>query len=392
MPVVAIPLIVVFAVALIALVLYYALEALVTGISYVLPTFSIPGLGSIRNFALGAIHGALGVVQNYILPSLAVVVQFINAPVVLLSEFFSKIGALAGEAYSSILWIKTTLVPRVTTALQAYAANLYNQAIAYTNGAISVVNNAIAAAESYAVNHANQLYNAIYATAAQWVANAIAHADAAVSAVQHEAQQLYNQSIAYTVSQVAGVESDIATGIAATRQYAAAIGSQVESDARTLAGHAEQVGIAAASAAGAAAVAAVTGPLITDLPGLWSAVNAGADAITDAAGDAFSDVQDLVRGIPRAVPISAGATIAATIPMVAALSKLAADCVIPNCKNLSGFGRDIQALFGLVEDAAFLALIAEFITNPQSAAEEAMTVIVPVVDGARSVAEHLLGV
>ena len=117
-------------------------------------------------------------------------------------------------------------------------------------------------------------------------------------------------------------------------------------------------------------VAALEGVIATDLP----------------------DIAALARAIPRAIPRELADVIAGGLAIDALAIRYLRECGIPNCKNLHGFGKDLQGLFKLAEGAAFLGFLAYIITDPDGATREteqvAGAILSDTIDGVR----HLIGV
>lgn len=394
MPVLAAPAILLIAVAaaLLALLLVYALNLFVKAVSAILPDWHIPLFGSIRGFVVNAASGAANTISSYASSSLGAIYHLFADPAIWAWHMFDIVYQAVYETSVTVAYVFTTAIPRAITIAYNYAQAAQTAAVNHANGlynqiyatALSWYNSAVAHADALynsiyatalnwyntAINHANGLYNQIYSIALTQYNAAIANANNLYNQTYARATDLYNRAVSYIDAKTGEVTSYVNTQIANTVAHANAV----------------------AAAAETAAIQSVVGPLITDLPGLWNQVISATDEISDAAAGAFQDVTSLVKGIPRSVPLTAGAALASSLALSTALSRLAADCTIPNCRNLSGFGRDIQALFGLVEDAAFLALIAEFLTNPAGAADEARTIVVPLINGAIGAAENLIGV
>lgn len=392
MPVLVLGDLAVIIIGLAALLFLYALSVIVKSISFVFPSVSVPFLGSLRSGIVSAINGALSPVRNYCLPIVINVISIIQSPQIFIASFISKLLGVAQEITATFQHVYSVAIPRALTAAYSRAAALYNQAIGYVNSQVVALRSAIAAAENAAIGVAQNLYNQAHAYAAGLYNQAIAFATAQSAAAISEAQHLYNLSIGFATNNGAAVLHEAQALYNQSVQHADALASQLDNEARTLANAAEQAGKSAAIAAETAAINAVTGPLITDLPNVWPALGKAVDGIIDAAAGGLTDAIDWAKGFDHAIPISAGATLAATLPIVTSLTKLAEDCVIPNCKNLSQFGKDLQNLFGIIEDAAFLGLLAEFFTNPAGAANEVKSILVPVMDATVGAAENLIGV
>jgi hypothetical protein len=76
---------------------------------------------------------------------------------------------------------------------------------------------------------------------------------------------------------------------------------------------------------------------------------------------------------------------AITIPLTQYVER----CGIPMCKNLNGFGAELQALLGLIGEGALLAFIIEAATHPEATADDtqaiATDIISPVFDAVKAI-------
>lgn len=380
------------AIAIVALLLTLALSQLVTWLSYVFPNFHVPVLGSLRGQILNAIRGSISLVTRAAQGSFAFMIHVLMDPVSFFMHFINSINAVFSELIASINWVRHTLVPGListarrdlsaaTTAVQHEAEHLYNLSI-------GAVNTAVQTSEHYA--------------------------DKVSSAVQGEAEHLYNLSIAYVDNSIIGIEGDLAAAVTKVESYADTAASAVRSeaehlynlavgsgqDAATAAlnaanGAIGQVARDAQTAANLAAAAALTtleGEAARALAGVWPDVSAAAQGVISTAGTDFAGAISDIKAIDWTKTVDIAGSIAGTAAIAASMAKLAEQCVIPNCRNLSGIGRELQQILGAVEGAGFLAFITEMLTNPAGAATEARDILVPVFEDTYTTAKHLIGI
>lgn len=366
----AVPVLAILAIAVLAILLLLAWEQFANAVSQLVPSWHLPGLGNLRGWITGhiadAYHGVAGYLDKYVAP----LVHFISSPFVVITALVNELGALDHSLYSFTARVVTITVPRAVAVLRGEARALENRVRSY---ALSLQR----AAMAYALTEARAVESEAHAWVLQARADAVRLVDAAEAyaragdlAVAAEAlhlvgdartfaAQLYQQGLAFARAEVAAAES-----------AAGALFRQAESDLVLTLRKAESYADAAAQAAASAALAGLAGVLVTDLDQLWPAVPAVIDDVIDVAAGAFTDVVDDLRGLSRDLPAGLPAAIALSLGIAVPLLRLAKDCTIPNCRNLSQFGREIQDLFSLVEDGALLALLTAAATDPEGAADE----------------------
>src|SRR6266702_3467070 len=141
---------------------------------------------------------------------------------------------------------------------------------------------------------------------------------------------------------------------------------------------------------------AVVGIFSTDLGKVaaaeWVKITDEVAALEGVIATDLPDIAALARAIPRAIPRELADVIAGGLAVDALAIRYLRECGIPNCKNLHGFGKDLQGLFKLAEGAAFLGFLAYIITDPDGATREteqvAGAILTDTIDGVR----HLIGV
>jgi len=127
----------------------------------------------------------------------------------------------------------------------------------------------------------------------------------------------------------------------------------------------------------AAAVAPEYQGIRSDLEAAAAVFGVGQPAITG-----------LIKQLPAVMPAGLPGAEAVTGKALRVLTKTMEDCVAPNCRDTSKFGKDLQSLFGLVEGAAFLAFLAFIIKDPDDAVRETFDTLDglthTIIDGARN--------
>src|SRR6266702_4313454 len=208
-----------------------------------------------------------------------------------------------------------------------------------------------------------------------------AYAVAKFTEAVHFAEHVYNLAVAYAAAKVLTAihfaehvynvtHAEIAESLAAAKHYAGAIALSTAT--------------------------AVVGIFSTDLGKVaaaeWVKITDDVAALEGVIATDLPDIGALARAIPRAIPRELADVIAGGLAVDALAIRYLRECGIPNCKNLHGFGKDLQRLFGLAEGAAFLGFLAYIITDPDGATREteqvAGAILSDTIDGVR----HLIGV
>jgi hypothetical protein len=202
----------------------------------------------------------------------------------------------------------------------------------------------------------------------------------AIAAARHDLNVAQDFLFAKTVQVATDLQHNI-NALAA--QAAHAITSTAAETLRA----AEQVAARDAEAAahlldtGAASVAAhAIGGLLTDVETLGR----------DMAGG-FDDVREAIADIPAAVPADIAAALATGALATRALTRLARDCTVPNCRTVNGAKGFLESLLSGVELDAFIALVAALAADPAQAAQRMDEWFGPVAREAETIGKGLLG-
>lgn len=298
----------------------------------------------IEDAVAAAVAGAMWLLGDVIRPMLGVLITPIGR---FLAHFQGLFNVIASAAVG-FQWLVESGIPNLARRLESYTQHIYNLAVAAANAFATNV-----------LHEAQHLYNL-----------SIAYADTAATGVLHEAQHLYNLSIAYADHAVATAIGDVGS---VTKQLAADVAT-IEAYATSYADAQAGRALTAAEAYASTAATTAVGVLST---GVDKAVDVVAPGLIEDLGSLvgtlasdFPDVSALVQSVNPADVLSLAGAVAGTMAITDALVKLADSCTVPNCRNLSSFGRDLQALLSLVGDASLLALIVEMVHDPSGAASD----------------------
>jgi hypothetical protein len=286
---------------------------------------------------------------------------------------FVRLPLLAQQLYGET-------VQALDTA-ETYALSLGNRLALSVTAALGSLENWTQARVDALALEATHLFN----VAEQDVTAALARAEA-------DAANLVTQAST-------ALQADIASAEALAAHEVSALQASVQAAVNQLAADMAH-GLASAEALAYSQVQALQGAIVTDLETI------GDSAIGLAWPDAVPDLQAL-RGVLGAdfpwlndlLGLLAGAGTAgllgALIRSMAtsqALTRLATDCIIPNCRNLSGLGNDLQNLLSVASDAALLAWLVQLVHNPDSWAQDMVTEATPLGNAAMAAGRLLFGV
>lgn len=301
----------------------------------------------------------------------------------------AQILFLAAEAYSFGRKVVDVYLPELQTRVlvdasgwfssaESYALGLYRTAQNYTTGLVA---QALVTASGWftaAENRAIALFN----TATTDIANGIVRAET------DAANLVTNASSALKADILAAENLAIGDINALDRTVQSAINT-LSADITA--------GIATAESLAAVNLSAVAGGIYTDLD-TW-----GKRAVADAWPDAQRDIGALRNTLGADFPwlndllgalggLGAAGLLGSLIQSMAgaqAITRLATDCVVPQCRNLGGLSHDLGDLLGTASTAAMLAWLIFAVTDPSGWSSEMMAVAAPVATQAAGAATRL---
>lgn len=346
-------------------------------------------LGDLVELALDGAYAIVAALMDYIV---APIENFIIRPIEAIQNPINALEYAVGQLASGMQSIVTGIIPAAVTALAnlsgtigSGASTLIFNDINETTGRFSLEIDAISgrvdsdftSAESYA--HA--LFEQAMATTA-----AVGLSAAEISNI---ADNVATSIVDASLSNINGL---INTGVATATGYADTLAAGIEADIARAVATAEA--FATTAIAGVKGidtvdvdnvVAAAIGAIATELP-------AAVVGAIDTAGDWGADIIDGLRDIPLAKIGSLAGVAALAGATTLSFARYLEECGIPNCENLSQYGKDLQSLLGLVGDASFLALLVELIEHPGSASETFNDTFGGAVSAGESLTHQLLGI
>lgn len=234
---------------------------------------------------------------------------------------------------------------------------------------------------------------ALFATAEHDAAAAFATAEAATvrafDTAESDARRLVAAARAELDTGIRAAELAAADGIDAVRRSltatAVALGTEITAGVRT------------AETLAAVNLSAAVGGIYTDLETL------GDKAVTEAWPDAAGELATLRRTLGADFPwlndllgLLAGAgaaglagTLTRSMATSQALTRLANDCIVPQCRNLGGLSHDLGNLLSDASTAAMLAWLIFGVIDPAGWAADTGRVAAPVASGLADTAAHL---
>lgn len=296
-----------------------------------------------------------------------------------MGHVLTGIGHTLAEYARTIEHIATVQVPRLFDLARHEAAVLFDRLRHDAARWVAVARHETAV-----------LFDGLRHDTLTWVNDVRLYVDRKAAAVAAEATGLFRTA-----------EADIASARADARAFAiaetSALAAAVAVDLSTLqaqtadlfrtAEHDAAAGIAAAEAAASSALAAGLKVTVTDidtwgsqaLQEAWPDASGDIDALRQVLGDAFPDVSSLLQYLAGAGAAGLLGALIRSLAGTAALTRLASDCIVPNCENLSQLGKDLSELGSAVSAAAILGWLVFIATDPVAAADDTVTVADPFV-------------
>lgn len=353
-----------------ALIIYFAFVELQKVIAWFMPGFHIPGLGSIRDWVVNASEAVFHKATGWVDAAIGEGWKLAAYPVVFVRAILGEITSVASRIYWSFVALARVYLPALEARVTETARTFTHTAEALADKGVAEAKALAQTLEAEAVDQARTFVHTAEALADQGVADAKALAAAGVAEAEALAQHLYGDTISRLqalAATVTATEADLAAKLAAYADRAA-------------------------HDAAAAATAALGAATVTDMAGLWQGIITDVDSALDVAGQDFTDVRDALQSIPRTIGADVPATIAAVGALSLPLLRLARECTMPNCRNLSGLGNLLADLFSAGTDAALVAMLAELVHDPAGAAHDIAATLGPIANDTVELAKTLVGV
>jgi len=132
----------------------------------------------------------------------------------------------------------------------------------------------------------------------------------------------------------------------------------------------------------------VTQPIVADWPGMRQDMLDTADV----AGSSFPDIRDELHRLAGMSPAALPFATVLMSSMMRLFLRTARDCVIPNCENLSQYGKDIASLADLLGDTFWLVFLTAAYADPVDTARTIDVALDPIVHETVDVVRVAVGV
>lgn len=386
------PVVAVFAVALVALLILLASAYLVEWTSNLVPNWHIPGLGNIRSTYKSLANGALAAVLNLMDDAVHALAVCITTPMGWVINWLTNIIEFCEATANAVKWLVTTEIPATSRAIQAWVNGLITATKAYAvayvlqtsrsiqSWATGITAAALTDAKAYTLDTSRAIQSWVNGLVAQAVATAEAFTLAQSRAIQ-----------AWVTGLIGGVQNDAAAASAAAAAAASAASKALS--AATGATNAAVTDVAALAAKVPSIVEGLVDvPVAAAIDAVWGDLTDAVDGAIDVAGDLDTDITDALKDVTKAVPTDLVGVLAGVTSISIAATRFMRDCGIPNCKNLSGLGNFLEDLLDGASLAAMLAMLLEIVHDPEQAAQDAVNDLSGLLGDAQGLVSDLLSV
>lgn len=298
----------------------------------------------------------------------------------------------AFQASQTVAHIATVQIPQLEQRVEvvalgwinsavAAAEQTFNAVIATVRADVAAADRAIVTAENTVTAYATSLYDravtdirAAIITAETWAASQVVALDTELTA------------------ELVNLRAEVAADLATAESLAAGLFRTAEADiTREVAG---------AEALAFAQVQALQRGIYTDLENwgdqalnlAWPDAIPDLQALRDTLGADFPWLNDLIGAL---LGLGAAGLLGALIRALAgtqAITRLANDCIVPTCRNLSGLGSDLAQLAQAFNAGLIFAWLAEGAVNPSGWAADTAAVLGTVGNDTITAAKSVLGV
>jgi hypothetical protein len=381
----------VIAAACVAILVLLAAGYLVRMIAAVIPR-NLPVIGSriydwivsLGNFAFESVRGLMDA-------AVAPIHKILAYPVMAISRLFDVAIAAVGELTSAVRYIRTAVILYWYHRALLGASRLVNAAKAALYASIAL-SRRIAAAGIEAARH---YASALVSTLQHQLGLAIHRLEAGLTAAINLTRALATAGILgarhYAAGLVAVATAALSVAIRNVDAFAHAAYRDTLGRLVQLTIYLEHYAINAAKAAVNESTAVLDLSIYTGLVDVWQAVDAETAALAGGIAIDFPDILAGIRAIPRAIPRDAATAIEATAALSIPMLRYLRQCGLGNCRNLGELGKALRDLELLIDSAGMLEFIAEFVHDPQGAAQAVDDEFHSLTDDLSSGLLHLVG-
>lgn len=357
-----------------------------------MPNVSIPLIGNLRNLVNNAIDGVLSGAKAaweavgdgaywLIVAPVAFTVHLVSGGISLAENIAWRVERVVAVDIPGAMNVAIKFAQSVEATVVGYIATALATAQAFATSAVAVLR-----------SYVDEIHAGLSADIIALQSYSVGLINAAVTSLTAAITAALGEAYAFTSKVEAAVENDIAALAGTVAADVLKVEQLAVSEVGAALSAAEAFAVAQAAQASAGAVAGLEHLTETTVAGIWQGIITDVDNVVVAAEQDFQDVVADLQSVARAVPTDIAGAIAATLAISVPLLKLAKDCTMPNCRNLSGFGQFLADLFSDATDAAFVAMLAELVQNPKSGAQDVLSELGGLANDTVGLAKELVGV
>lgn len=389
MPVLALADVAAVAFALVAMLAVFLLGKVLVA---VIPDIHIPLVGNLKDKVNAGFSAAMGGLTSFLDGAIGDTGKVWHLTVKFFTSLASTVWGWANDVSTTFSWLATTYIPREVGKVRSWAVTELTKAAA-------VVKADLGKAERYAVAKVGTLANTVKADLTRAEHYALAKVSALEAKVATDVRHLESYAVGKAEAAEAAAKAAAAAALAdATRTlHAAIVGVQSAETAlaRTVTGDIASIeakvdAIVTTSAAG------IIGAIGQDIENiclpLWPELTGQVASLEQTLSGDFTAVKEWVDGIPSTAAADVAGLAAVALSAVGIITKLADDCIVPQCRNLGDLSHLLEDLGGLIGGGALLAFLVEVAQDPHGAAQEIDTYLTPLAESAIGDISNLLGV
>lgn len=348
--------------------------------------------GWISNTLAGWLNDARNAVLSAAKASWHAAVAMFNWANNLFVTMLVRASVFMDQASAAISRVAFVRIPELWAQASSYALSLYHSAVSYAQ-----------ALEVRALVYVDGRVVALENTVQAWVTQAMVYGAGLAARAEAYALALVNTAEAQAANLVIESSTALRADIAAAEQLAArevsGLAASTQAAVNQLASDITS-GLASAEALAYSQVTALGRGIVTDLEQTgevalqlaWPDAIPDIEALRQALGADFPDIQGLLRLLEGAGAAGLLHALVTSLAGTAAVTRLATECIVPNCRNLGGLGSFLQSLFADATDVALFAWLAEGVADPGRWAADTDAVLGSIATDTASAARTLLGV
>lgn len=296
-------------------------------------------------------------------------VSLIAGPVKAMGKLFDQTVHTFESTYNTLNAVQAR-IGDAYNSLRSLASRWVSELRRYVDGKVQYLNDRIGSA-----------YNQSLRVTSKWVTELRTYTDGKVQYLNDRIGAAYNQSLRVTSGWVHDLDVKVQREIAVTNDR---IGAAYNQALKVTSGW--------VITAQRETTATITDAIVKPTRATWPILVTELAAATEAAGPELADVRALIKAVPTRAPGTIAEAESAPLDITRVLTRVMTDCTIPNCRNLSKYGRDLHGLGDLLAGAGLLAFVAYAVAHPHEAAQDTEDVVSPIIDGTAHAVETILGV